>query len=88
MKIVINADWGGFVVPQEVRKIFELEGLPTCVRTDPRFVAWVETHAGESDLAIAEIPDVATDWMIQSYDGMESVLYVIDGKILSTGGGE
>lgn len=32
-------------------------------------------------LEIAEIPDEAMDWKLDEYDGLESVTYVVDGKI-------
>ena len=34
-----------------------------------------------SDLKIVEIPDSATDFYIDEYDGIEEVIYVMDGKI-------
>ena len=32
-------------------------------------------------LKVVEIPDEATDWKIDEYDGSESLIYVVDGKI-------
>lgn len=32
-------------------------------------------------LKVVEIPDEATDWEIDEYDGSESIIYVVDGKI-------
>lgn len=34
-----------------------------------------------SAYGIVEIPDNVTDWEISEYDGWESVVYVLDGKI-------
>lgn len=33
------------------------------------------------DLAIATIPDEATDWEIRNHIGFEEVVYVLDGKM-------
>ena len=57
------------------------------VRTDPRLVEYVEAHPKEEDrhgcslLKVVDIPDNATDWFITEYDGVETVYYVVDGKI-------
>lgn len=32
-------------------------------------------------LMVVEIPDNATDWELDEYDGLESIIYVADGKI-------
>jgi nitroreductase len=45
-------------------------------------VAFVESHPDEcGDLEVVEIPDTATDWEIDEYDGWESVVYVVNGKL-------
>lgn len=38
-------------------------------------------NGSHSDLIIVDIPDEATDWQLQDYDGIESIIYVVDGKI-------
>lgn len=41
-----------------------------------------EGVSGESaKLVVVDIPDEATDYIVQEYDGMESVIYVVDGII-------
>ena len=83
MKIVKNADFGGFGYGvakkfNEWIRDFAAEGK----RTDPELVAFVEEHPAEcGDLVVVEIPDTATDWQIDEYDGLETVIYVVDGKI-------
>ena len=93
MKIVINGDFGGFgfgVAEQYegfVRKFNWMNH--TEGRTAPELVEFVETHPDEcGDLCIATIPDEATDWEIDEYDGSESVIYVVNGKIYHTCGDE
>ena len=81
MKIVINANFGGYgcdVSEQYVDLVDRYEGD----RTNPELVAFVENHSDDcGDLAVMTIPDNATDWDIQDYDGNEDLIYVVDGKI-------
>lgn len=32
-------------------------------------------------LKVVEVPDTVTDWIVQEYDGIEVLIYVLDGKI-------
>ena len=54
-------------------------------RTHPKLIKMVEN--GESingkygSIRVAEIPDESTDFTIIDYDGVESVLYILNGKI-------
>lgn len=81
MRIVINADFGGF--GYDVAEQFEdFVYKHSSDRTNPDLIQFVENHPEEcGQLAIVEIPDNATDYMIDEYDGLESVIYVVDGKI-------
>lgn len=81
MRIVINADFGGFGL--DVAEEFEdFVDKYSGDRTNPDLIQFVENHPEEcGQLAITEIPDDATDYMISEYDGLESVIYVVDGKI-------
>lgn len=80
MKIVINRSWGG----GSERMI---EG-----RRDPKLIREIEdgryTKISFEVPVIAIIPDNVTDWFVQSYDGMENVIYVLDGKMYYTAGGD
>lgn len=82
MKMVINASYGGFglgVDEQYEDWVLNLE----CDRTNAELVEFVETHPDEcGDLAVITIPDEATDWEMDEYDGWESVIYVLNGKIV------
>ena len=81
MKIVINGDFGGYGcdVAEEFEELVERYEDN---RTAPELVEVVENHPEEcGDLTVVEIPDTATDYYINEYDGFESVLFVVDGKI-------
>lgn len=81
MKLVINKDFGGFGYGckgncRAIALMFEEE------RNAPELVEMVETMPELcGDLRIVEIPDTATDYHINEYDGFESVIYVVNGKL-------
>lgn len=86
MKIVINGYYGGFYVPENFwqqckidHNYFESQRE---IRTNAKFIDWVEDNEDNcEDLEVVEIPDTATDWEIIEYDGAETLIYVVDGKI-------
>lgn len=81
MKIVLNVDFGGYGlgVAEEFEELVDLHQED---RTHPELVEFVETHPKQcGDLAVVEIPDDATDWEIDEYDGWERLTYVVNGKI-------
>lgn len=86
MKIVLNKCFGGFSVSDEWAKAHGCIDRWDVGRMDPALVAAVE--AGEkvdglcARLIVAEIPEEATDWEINDYDGMESIIAVVDGKLV------
>ena len=87
-KIIINGCYGGFCVPQALCEKYGLRAYGDIERDDWRLVDFVEAQGGHyeegrgCELRIVEIPDNATDWRIMEYDGIETVLMVIDGKIV------
>lgn len=87
MKIVINKCFGGFSVNDNIVKMLNLESRYELEddRTNTKLIELIESGKnvnGEfSNLVVVEIPDDATDYMIDEYDGYENVLYVLDGKI-------
>lgn len=87
MKIVINTCYGGFSITNEAAKLLGYkDGYAWDIdRTNPNLVKLVEAGApvggAFSKLEVVEIPDEATDWAINEYDGLEEVIYVLDGKI-------
>ena len=87
MKIVINVCYGGFHAPDHITKKYNHCKVD---RTDADLVRWVEENADNngiakserySELMVVDIPNEATDYDILEYDGMESVVCVIDGKL-------
>ena len=86
MKIVVNNCYGGVSVSDFVVKELNLNSEYDFNRLDPRLVAMVEEDSEKASgkhamLEVIEIPDAATDWEINDYDGLEDVTYVLDGKL-------
>lgn len=79
MDIVVNRSWGSFHIPTEIANKRGLSVYDEIDRTDKELVNWANTNT--SSLEVFSIPDEATDWDIWDYDGMETIIYVVDGKI-------
>jgi hypothetical protein len=84
MKIVVNTCYGGIELSEYAHTILDLNHDD--FRTDPNLISLVErspekASGGYSKLAVVEIPDDATDYMINEYDGAEDVIYVLNGKL-------
>lgn len=87
MKLVINTCYGGFDVPKEYLKDFGVSSW-RIKRNDPKLVSLAKKLIAEGKnsfgftcLDVVDIPDEATDYMINEHDGMESIIYVLDGKL-------
>ena len=91
MLYVINAAYGGFCVPDEVTNALGCDRYTFYyaddIRTDETLIAWVREHRNDEDneLALVNIPENATDWELNEYDGFESIVAVVDGKIVHLG---
>lgn len=86
MIMVLNKSWGGFALPREFCREYNFDRYDEIARDDPRLVEFVKSHGGlyEGDgvrLRLVEIPDTMTDWEKNDYDGIETITYVVDGKI-------
>ena len=86
MKIIINDCFGGFGVREDVLEKFGLsEADEKTIRFDPNLITLIESgediNDDYSDLVVVEIPDNATDWFIDEYDGSEEIICVVDGML-------
>lgn len=93
MKILVNSKYGGYTISDSVmhelgydepgREYIEIKyGDNHYSRCDPGIIEYFETYPEAlGDLIIKEIPDSATDWSIFDYDGMETLFYVVNGRI-------
>ena len=89
MKIVVNITYGGFNVPKAIEEeLYKKYGYENdSLRTAPELIEWLENHNNEykagfgTHIVVEEIPETATDWLIEEYDGIETIFYVINGKI-------
>lgn len=81
MKFAINTCYGGYGLAPEYSEYEEME------RNDPRLIAKIEEVGTEAisgefaEIAIVFMPDEATDFELDEYDGIETLRYVLDGKI-------
>ena len=83
MKIVINKCYGGFELSKRAQALMPYGYMN---RNDLALVNCVELLGKDASgsyakLRIVEIPDDATDWEVEEYDGFEWLTYVVDGKI-------
>lgn len=86
MKVVINSCHTGFGVSEEILQKLCVNDPWDIQRDDPKFVSLVEKLGEEADsihsnLKVVEIPDNISDWEIADYDGVENVIYVLNGMI-------
>lgn len=86
MKIVLNKCFGAFSVSEEAMRALRLSSPMEADRYDPKLIALVEintefTSGERAFLTVVEIPEEATDHYVVSYDGFETVLYVMNGKL-------
>lgn len=82
MKIVINKAYCNFIFPNEYLKPDdEWVLVKDDLRLDPELIELVENGCSNPFLEVVEIPDEATDWELNDYEGWETITYVVDGKL-------
>ena len=85
MVIILNKCYGGFHIPEALCEAEGLSCYDDIERTDARLVDFIlergVVEEGLSKLVPVAIPDEATDWELNEYDGFESVTYVVGGKL-------
>ncbi len=86
IKMVLNKCYGGFGLSEEALKALGVEWESDVDRTDARLVEMVEADPeavrdSYAELKVVSLPEETTDYYIDEYDGFESVVYVVDGKL-------
>ena len=86
MQIILNKDYGGFMVPDEICKLLHCDQFDTSmsIRTNPTFIQWIKQkkkNGEDTDFRVVEIPDNASDYLIEDFDGDEWMYFVVNGKI-------
>lgn len=89
MILVLNKQYGGWSISAQAAEVLGLDTrYPDCTPEVTKAVAdLISTHGSEfvsgpfARLEVVEIPDNTTDYEINEYDGYETVIYVIDGKL-------
>ena len=89
MKFVLNKCFGGFSLSEAACEVLGCRPYTYAdydFRTNPELIGIVEKLGEDAwgyhaKLRIVEVPDEITDWEICDYDGVESVTYVLDGRI-------
>ena len=79
MKLVINKCYGGFGLSDWAMEQLGINVYYDIDRTDSRLVELVENFPKKvdnfySNLIVVSIPDTSTDWEIDEYDGLETVI--------------
>ena len=86
MKYIINKCYGVFHINPVILDDLNLFGKDDEeLRTNNTLIGLIEKGEAVglfySKPKVVEIPDEATDWELNEYDGFESITYVLDGKL-------
>lgn len=87
MKFVLNRCHGYFSLSDWVFDQLRAKSDWGIERNDPRLIELVEkfpekvSYNPSTKIKVIEIPDEATDYELNDYDGIETITYVVDGKI-------
>ena len=91
MKIVVNKRFGGFGLSKKACEMLGIDEGDDFIynmrkRHDSELVRVVEELSEEANgdfasLKVVELPQDATDYYINEYDGMENILIAVNGKI-------
>lgn len=87
MKLVLNKCFGGFGISDSAAEILGVDEYDFIDRDDENLIALINEKGSDfvsgsfAKLKIVEIPDSYTDYTIDEYDGMERVIYVVNGKL-------
>ena len=89
MTFILNKRYGGWSISDFAMEQLGLNShYPYMDEVDEKKLAeLINTYGSEkcsgrsAKLKVVEIPDNATDWNIEEYDGIERIVYVVDGKL-------
>ena len=82
LEFVLHKDWGSFHYPEVFCEQYGVHRYDAEDHCEERFIEWVKAHPDESEgHRIVTIPATATDCFVNDYDGMESLIYVVNGKL-------
>lgn len=86
MKVIYNSCYGGFSFNKDFAKKMGIDYHDDSdeIRTNPAIIQAIlngEDVSGNcSELCVAVIPNMATDWWIKEYDGAEEIYCVMKGS--------
>ena len=89
MTFILNKCYGGWSISDFAMEQLGLDSnYPDMDEVDEKKLAELINEYGSekcsghsAKLKVIEIPDNATDWDIEDYDGIERIVYVVDGKL-------
>ena len=89
MIFILNKCYGGWSISDFAMEQLGLDSnYPDMDEVDEKKLARLINEYGSekcsghsAKLKVIEIPDNATDWDIEDYDGIERIVYVVDGKL-------
>lgn len=90
MKIIVHKGLGNFHYPEKFCRRYHLDRdnwLEYDYDDEYRFhnflIDWILKNPEDSEgLRVINIPEEATDWDIIDYGGSETVVYVVNGKLM------
>lgn len=89
MTFILNKCYGGWSISDFAMEQLGLDSnYPDMDEVDEKKLAeLINTYGSEkcsghsAKLKVVEIPDNTTDWDIEDYDGVERIVYVVNGKL-------
>ena len=89
MIFILNKCYGGWSISDFAMEQLGLDSnYPDMDEVDEKKLAELINEYGSekcsghsAKLKVIEIPDNATDWDVEDYDGIERIVYVVDGKL-------
>ena len=89
MTFILNKCYGGWSISDFAMEQLGLDSnYPDMDEVDEKKLAELINEYGSekcsghsAKLKVIEIPDNATDWDIEDYDGIERIVYVVNGKL-------